>query len=219
MEECLKTKLANFGRDCWMLLTEVPGWPDAPKKVRLRRALPILVPCVAMLLILAWNGLVRNPFIQTERASQRALLAQEQELDLLRMSVSEEQAGELAAQATQAERQILKDQQELGPILEDFKKQANDRRWEGNFQASDLSTQAAVSDGQLTFFPARAKLVSPAGNPEAFTALVALLDQLSASEKRIDLTRLSIRADEQGRYTAELNLRLVGRSPDEKTTQ
>lgn len=199
------------------MLTEVPGWPDAPKQVRLRRALPILIPCAAILLLLAWNTIVRDPHILGERATHQILLAQEKEIDALRLGVSEQQAGELAARAAQIERQLLKGPQELAPILEVFKKQAAERHWEGSFLASDLSTGSPTPNAEIIFIPARAKLTASSSTPEAFSGLIALLDQVSSAEKRIDLTRLWIRADEQGRYTAELNLRLVSRSPNEKT--
>ena len=104
-------------------------------------------------------------------------------------------------------------------MLQTLKQEAAARRWEGNFQSADLSTGTPSGDGQLTFFPVRAKLSATAGDVEAFSSLLTLFEQFSAAEKRIDLTRVGIRADEQGRYTAELNLRLVGRTPNEKATQ
>jgi len=215
----LKTKIIELGQDCVQMLTEVPGWPDAPRKILIWRAIPILLPCALILLLLGWNSVIRDPQIGNERSSHQALVAQEKELDVLRTSVSDQQAAELSARAVLAEKQILKGANELPPILENFKKLANDRRWEGSFQASDLSTEAKEPTGPLNFYAVRAKLSAAPGNPEAFSALIALLDEFSASEKRIDLTRLSIRADEQGRYTSELNLRLVGRNLDEKTPQ
>ena len=200
------------------MLTEIPGWPDAPKKVRVRRSLPILVPCVVILLLLVWNKTVRDPSMRNERASHQALLDQDKEIDALRMSISEQEAAELAAKSAKAERQILKDPAEVAPILKKFKDLAVEKHWEGSFQPSDLSTGTAPdSDAQLVFSFARAKLASPPENPQAFSSLLALIDQFSAADKRIDLTRLDIRADEQGRYLAELNFRFVRRASHEKT--
>jgi len=201
------------------MLTEIPGWPDAPRKMRIWRAVPLVLPVVAILLLLGWKNLIRDPRMDAERASQQTLRDQEKELDALRLSVSEQQAEELAARSVMAEKQIISGAGNLPPILEKFKKMANDHAWVGNFQASDLSTETRESNALLNFYAVRARLSAGPGNPEAFSSLIALLDEFSASEKRIDLTRLSIRADEQGRYTAELNLRLVGRNLDEKTTQ
>ncbi len=215
----MKTKFNEIGQDFWQMLTEVPGWPDAPRNMRIWRAVPIVLPCVVILLLLGWNNLIRDPQMEGERASQQVLRDQEKELDALRLSVSDQQAGELSARAALAEKQIVNGTKDLPPLLEKFKKMANDREWSGSFQASDLSTETKESNSALSFYAVRAKLSAGPGNPEAFTSLIALLDEFSASEKRIDLTRLSIRADEQGRYATELNLRLVGRNLDEKVTQ
>lgn len=199
------------------MLTEVPGWPDAPKQVRLRRALPILLPCVAILLLLTWNSVVRNPGITRERASHQALVAQEKEIDLLRVNCSEQQAAELSARATQVAKLLLNDPQELVPLLNNLQKQAADRHWNGTFRAADVSADAPEADNNLIFLQARAKLTSSPGNSDAFPSLLALFEQISAAEKRIDLTRLGIRADEQGRHTVEFNLRLMTRRPHAKT--
>lgn len=215
----MKTKLLNLGRNGWHMLTDVPGWPDAPRRVRIRRTLPLVIPCLAILLLLGWNTLVRDPRIERERFSRRALLAQHHEIESLKLSCSEQQAAELSVQAEKTAKLVLNDAKELGPVLQDLKKEAADRHWDGNFIASD-PTGAEVSPAtQLVFLPARAKLSSAAGNTDAFLALLALFERFSTSEKRIDLTRMGIRADEQGRYTVELNLRLVARSPHEKTPQ
>ena len=215
----MKIKIVNFGRDCWQTLTEVPGWPDAPRAVRVRRVLPLVIPCVAMLLLLGWNRGVRDPQRAKEEAAYQALLAQEKEVDMLRLTCSEKQAADLALHADQVARLVLNDPHEIGAVLQGLKREAAERHWEGIFQAADLSTGAPSPATQLTFLPARAKLTSTTGNSEAFSSLLALFERFSAAEKRIDLTRMEIRADEQGRYTVELNLRLIGRSPHEKITQ
>ena len=53
--------------------------------------------------------------------------------------------------------------------------------------------------------------------PELEITPVKATEQVHASGKRIDLTRLAIRADEQGRQTAEMNLEIAYLLPDEKT--
>lgn len=213
----MKTKIVNFCKDSWQLLTEVPGWPDAPRRVRFRRALPILIPCAAILLLLGWNKSYRDPRIEAERASYQALVAQDRELDLLRATCSEQQAAELATRRAKVAQMVLNDPKELGPLLKDLKKAAADHGWNGTFQASDLSTDAPGAETQLTFLQARAKLAPSPGNKEAFSSLLALFERFSTVDKRIDLTRVWIRADEQGRYAVELNLRLLAHSPNEKT--
>jgi hypothetical protein len=218
-EASLKTKLINFGQDCWQMLTEVPGWPDAPKKIRIRRSLPIVIPCTLMLLIVLWNKGVRDPYIAGERAANQALIDQQREVESLSLAVSEEQAGELSARMSVAEKQTVTGPKDLPPLLENMKRQAAEKSWQGSFQPSNLSAtdDAPAPDSLIFFLPARAKITASAGNKEAFVSLLALLDQFSSAEKRIDLTQLGIRADEQGRYTADLGFRFVGRTPHAKT--
>lgn len=215
----MKTKLINFGLACWHLLTEVPGWPDAPKWMRWRRALPIVLPCVSILGLVIWNAALRAPKIQAERAAHQPLFSLEEEIAALRLNCSEQQAAELAAKSAAVADLLLRTPAELGPLLQLFKKEAAERNWEGNFQAGDASAETPEADAQVIFLPVRGRLASPAGSTGSFPALLALLERYSSTGKRIDLTRLAIRADEQGRYAVELNLRLACRRPHEKTAQ
>ena len=215
----MKTKILNFFSTGWQVLTEVPGWPDAPRSVRFRRALPFILPCVAILLLTGWNYAVRNPQMVAQRAAHGPLLALKDEIDALRLDCSDRQALEVAARAAGVSRMILDGPQQLGPILQLLKKEAADRHWEANFQAGEVADGALPAGAQLIFLPARAKLAPPAGQPGSVAGLLALLEQYSAAEKRIDLTRLAIRADEQGRYAVEVNLRLACFVPNEKTAQ
>jgi len=215
----LKTKFITFGLACWHFLTEVPGWPDAPKWMRWRRALPLLVPCVAILLLLLWNVALRDPQIRAERAAHQPLFSLEEEIADLRLKCSDQQATELADKATTVADLLLGAPTELGPLLQTFKKEAISRKWEASFLAGDASAENPAADAQVIFLPARGKLLSQTGNPGSFSALLALLERYSSTGKRIDLTRLVIRADEQGRYAVELNLRLACRRPHEKTAQ
>lgn len=215
----MKTKLINFGLACWLLFTEVPGWPDAPRHMRWRRILPLLIPGAAMLLLAGWNAAVRDPQIQAERAVHQPLLSLEEEIEALQVSCSEQQAKELAARSAGASQLLLSGPEALGPWLHTLKKAALDRHWEANFQAGDAAIETPEADAQVIFLPVRGKLTSAADNPGSFPALIALLEQFSSAEKRIDLTRLAIRADEQGRFAVELNLRLACLRTHEKTAQ
>lgn len=215
----MKTKFITFGLACWHFLTEVPGWPDAPKWMRWRRALPLLIPCAAILVLMLWHAAYRDPQIQAERAAHQPLFSLEEEIASLRLSCSDQQATELEAKSTAVAGLLLGGPAELGPLLQTFRKEAIGRNWEANFQAGDSSAETPAADAQVMFLPVRGRLASPAGNPGSFPALLALLERYSLTGKRIDLTRLAIRADEQGRYAVELNLRLACRRPHEKTAQ
>ena len=215
----MKTKLLNSVLLFWHLLSDVPGWPDAPTWMRWRRVLPLLLPCVAILLLIVWHASWRDPQIRAARAAHQPLLALEEEIAALRMNCSEQQAGDLATRTAAAEKLLLGSPAELGSQLAGLKKEAADRHWEATFQVGDASAETPVAEAQIIFLPARGKLVVNPATPESFTALVALLDRYSSTGKRIDLTRLAIRADEQGRYAVELNLRMACRRPHEKTAQ
>ena len=215
----MKTKLITFWLICWNLLTEVPGWPDAPQWMRWRRALPIVAPCAAILGLVIWNAAFRDPHIRAERAAHQPLFALEEVIAALRLNCSEQQATELATKSAKVGDLLLGSPAELGPLLQTFKREATKRNWEANFQAGDASAETPDAAAQVIFLPVRGKLASSAGNPGSFPALLALLDGYSSTGKRIDLTRLAIRADEQGRYAVELNLRLACRRIHEKTAQ
>lgn len=215
----MKTKIVSFALLCWGMLTEVPGWPDAPRWMRWRRALPIVLPCVGALLLLGWNTAIRNPRMQAVRAAHQPLFALEEEIAALGMSSSEQQAQELSAKSAEVAQWLLNDPAELGPLLNTFKKEGGSLQWDATFQAADTSGETPEPDAQVSFLPVRGRLVSTRDNSSPFPSLITLLERFSATGKRIDLTRLAIRADEQGRYTAELNLRLVCRRVHEKAAQ
>ena len=219
MESCLKTKLINFGLLSWQLLTEVPGWPDAPKWMRWRRALPLLLPCVAIILLVVWQLAVSDPNLRAKRAAHQPLFALEEEIATLRLNCSEQQATELTARTAAVNKLLLDSPKELGPLLQGLKKEAAERHWDGNFQVGDTSLENTDPDAQIQYLPVRGKLATASADPGAFAALIALLERYSSTGKRIDLTRLVFRADERGRYAVELNLRLASRRVHEKTAQ
>ena len=215
----MKTKLIHFGLQCWQLLTEVPGWPDAPRWMRWRRALPLVFPCVVMALLATWQSAVRDPHILAERAAHQPLSSLEEEVTSLQANCTEEHAMDMLAKSTEARKSLLNEPAELGPILKTLKKEAISRQWEANFQAGDASLENTAADAQVKYLPVRGKLSSTSANTGPFVTLLALIEGYSTTGKRIDLTRLAIRADEQGRYAVEMNLRLVCRHTNESTPQ
>jgi len=216
----LKISPPKFVSALWLLLSEVPGWPDAPPAMRFRRALPVIAPLAAMLLLGGWTWAVRNPRIHTERAAHQPLLALEDEIAGLRVDCSDQQAADLATRSAQTARLLLDAKTELKPLLHSLKEEAAKRQWNGSFLVGEAPGNTPASDDAVIFLPARGKLTPAAGlNAGAFPSLLAVIEQFSSLEKRIDLTRLAIRADEQGRYAVELNLRLACQRTHEKTAQ
>jgi hypothetical protein len=210
----LKNKLRNFGLACWHILTEVPGWPDAPRRLRVRRLLPIVAPVAAIMLLLVWNLAWTHPRIQSARTAFQPLVALEQEVADLRFAGSDDKATEAAARAAEAGRMLLPEPKQIVPVLGEFTRAALASGWEATFQALPAPAASHSSDTPMSFVTVRGKLVPAAGNAQAFTSLLGFLGQFSPANRLVDLTRLSIRADEQGRQSAEVFLRVGCRIPE-----
>jgi hypothetical protein len=205
----LKNKLHRFLRNVWRLLTEVPGWDDAPPAVRLRRTLPIVLPCAGIAAVLTWSLGWQAPQIRAEREAHAPQIAIEAEIESLQLAYSEQQTVELAERAAQAERLLLATPSDLAPYLRTLKKEAADRGWEVAFFPAEPVTEAAETGALLTYQPVRVKFAPVAGHAEVYASLLALLERFSTSGRRIDLMRLAIRADENRWQTVEANLRLA----------
>lgn len=203
----MKNKLRNVALDCWHVLTEVPGWPDAPRRLRLRRLLPAAVPVAAIVVIFLVNLLWLGPRIQSERTSFQPLLALEQEVANLQLAGSDQQAGEAAARAAEASQMLLPQPRQLVPLLDELGRTARSRGWDATFQALPTPTNAPPPEALLTYVTARGRLAPSAANAQPFASLLVLLEQFSPPNRSIDLTRLTLRADEQGRLSAEVFLR------------
>jgi len=208
----LKNKLRNLGLACWHILTEVPGWPDAPRQLRLRRLLPVVIPVAAMLLLFFWDQVWSHPRIQSVRTAYQPLLALEREVADLQLAGSDAKATEAASRAAEAGRMLLSEPKQIVPVLNEFTRVALASGWEATFQA--LPAPAHAADVPMSFVTARGKLVPSASNTHAFASLLVFLGQFSPPNRSVDLTRLAIRADEQGRQTAEVFLRVGCRIPE-----
>ncbi len=199
------------------MLTEVPGWPDAPAWARLKRALPVLTPCAGMGLLAIWYLAIHAPRVQEETAAALPLVALEDEIAMLQLATSEQQVAELNERAAQASRLLFESPSEASAFLKSLKKEAADRGFEATFATSE-ATDDSVQEGSLvSYIPVRGKLTPIPGNSEPFINLLALLDRFGSSGRRIDLMRLAVRADEQRWQTVEVNFRLVCPVTHEKT--
>ena len=210
----MKNKLRNFGLACWLILTEVPGWPNAPRQLRLRRLLPVVIPVAAMLLLFSWNQIWTHPRIQSVRTTYQPLLALEREVADLQLAGSDAKASEAATRAAEAGRMLLSEPKQIGLVLNEFTRTALASGWEATFQALPVPTASHSGDTPMYFVSARGKLVPSADNTHAFASLLVFLAQFSPPNRSVDLTRLAIRADEQGRQTAEIFLRVGCRLPE-----
>lgn len=216
----MKNKAATYLRVAWHILTEVPGWPDAPARARAARALPVVTPILGILALLTWNFGYFSPRVAANRASLQPLIQLEQDISTLQLATSEEQSNELNQRAQTASRLLVDSPQDLSALLKEYKKSIQDRGWEVTFQTSEASDEAPASpDGtaQIAFLQVRAKFKPVTANTDRFTSIVGVLDQLSSSVKRIDLTRVAIRADESRWQPVEATLRLASPISHAKT--
>lgn len=213
----MKTKRADALKNFWLMLTEVPGWPDAPAWARFRRALPVLLPVAGVALIAVWHFAIHAPRVRAETARSLPLIALEDEIAMLQIACSEQQVAELAERASAASRLLLDSPAEVGGFLRGLKKEAADRGFDATFVSSDISGESAPEGAVVSYIPVRGKLSPSAGNAEPFTQLLSLLDRFTTSGKRIDLMRVAVRADEHKWQAVEVNFRLVCPIAHEKT--
>lgn len=213
----MKTKPADALKNFWLMLTEVPGWPDAPAWARLKRALPVLVPCVGMLFFAVWYFAIHAPRVRLETEAALPLIALEDEIAMLQLATSEQQVAELNERAASASRQLLDSPAEAAAFLKGLKKEAADRGFDATLISSEVSAESAPEGALVSFIPVRGRLVVGPGNTEPFVNLLALLDRFASAGKRIDLMRLAVRADDQKWQAIEVNFRLVCPAVHEKT--
>lgn len=211
----MKTKLQRFVHAVWQVLSEVPGWPDAPRSVRMRRVLPVLVPCALAVALGSWKITAVDARLRTQRAEHAPLLVLEQEVADLRLGCSDQQAAELAHKAIEAGAKLLPSADDAPAYLKPLATDLRGLGWEAQFQAF-ASTDGGDEPGLVAFAPVRARLAPLPGNDAPFGSLLAAFDKLSAAGKRIELTRVVIRADDEGKPSVEAHLRIAARPPHEK---
>lgn len=205
----MNTDLTRFLRSAWHLLTDVPGWADPPLQLRLRRLVPIIVPVVASVLLFGWLTFVRQP--QMDRTSQgyAHLVELEDQIDQLRIACSDEHAEELARQAEKASGFLLPSPDDACETLRMIRAAAVRHHWVGAFKDYQPGTASNPDQDRILFVPAAGKMKPERNNTQPFASLLALLTEITASDFRIDMTRLSIRVDEASGPMAEVNFRIA----------
>lgn len=203
------SRVAAYTRVCWYVLTEVPGWPDAPLRARLWRAMPVVFPLLGVIAILGWQFGYYAPRIQEERTVLQPLNELESEISTLQLSNSDRQIADLAERAAAASRLLLDSPKDLPVLLKTLKKDIRDRGWDATFQTTDVADDSSPDGSLVAFLPVRAKFKIADGNTDPFSSFLGVLDRFSTSSKRIELTRLAIRADDGRWQTIEASLRLA----------
>lgn len=214
----MKTNPMRLIRGGWRLLTEVPGWPDAPFGKRLRRALPILLPALGTALLLGWLLLVHEPGMRALREQHQPLIALEQRIGELHQAYSEQQVTDLAAQAEVVRRQFPAGEAEAREFLAQLEREAARNGWVAKFRMADFS-EDAPPDGWLTTVAVRGRLVPGEQNHQPLNSLLDLLERIRTGPRRIELMRLNISADEGSWQAVEVGLRLSFVPPHATTPQ
>lgn len=215
----MQINLQGIGEFSWRVLSEIPGWPDAPLSARLRRIIPIAFPCVIALGLAGWSYGIREQQMTAMRVSQANLLALEAEVAELRMSWSEQTAGELAATAEHAAARLVHSSDEARESLQRLKTEIAAAGWEAAFQVYDPMSEADQVQELIQFTPAVARLESLPKTDAPFRGLLSVLEAFATFDKRIDVTRLAVRVDDRQRPKVELNLRIAAAFSDEKPAQ
>jgi hypothetical protein len=205
----LKTKPREFLRSTWRGLTEVPGWPDAPAGLRLRRSLPMLAPVVATMLLLAWDFGYTTPRLRAAHQAHQPLLKLEREVAGLNLAFSEQQVDELAVRESTILRQLPRSTKDVREVLQLLEREAGRLGWSMSCSTPVLPEEAARSETLVAEVPVRVRLKPEAENPEPFTSLLTFLERIPAFSQRIGLMRLVISADEGRWQSVEVGLRFT----------
>jgi hypothetical protein len=215
----LKNRITAATFDAWQALTAVPGQPLASGKVRFRHAVPILGPCLLLLVLGAWRVGVLDRHIDKGRKDGAAWVALDAEVASLGVQYSEMEARDLKMKSDLVARTLFVGQGDIDAAMDKVRHQARANGWDADFQPVDWGSAAQAQGSMVSRLYARGALRPVRGNSRQWASLLVLLEQFSASDKQIGLTRLVVRADEEGRYFVEVTLALTCRPNDEKAFQ
>ncbi len=188
----------------WHILTEVPGWPDAPFRRRLLRFIPIVLPLVIAGAVLIWRFALQAPEHRRLLGAYSPLLGLEAEVRDLRASAGAAPEVPDTAHAST----LLKSADEASALLARLREAIAAQDWLFSFQIGEPS-EPAPETPLLQTLPVRAKLTPAVASPESFNQLLGVLALFSQQSKRLDLMRLTLRADDKGKLQADLQLRLT----------
>lgn len=169
-----------------------------------------------MLALWGWKAAVRDPHLLAEQAQNRPLLLLESQIASLRLNCSEQQARDLASRTEELSHSILAGTEQVDAVLHSLQRLAAEQHWEATFQRVEGGVDAPGDGAQVAPLGLKGRLTIAPENTQPFATLIVFLDGLSQQQPRIDLTKLAIRADEQGRYSVETHLRLGYRVSHEK---
>jgi hypothetical protein len=215
----LKNRITAATHDAWQALTAVPGQPLASGKVRFRHAVPILGPCLLLLVLGSWRVGVLDRHVEKGRRDGAPWVALDAEVASLGVQYSEMEARDLKVKSDLVARTLFAGQAEVDAAMDRVRHEARANGWDAQFQPVDWGAAVQAQDSLVSRLNARGALRPLRGNSAQWASLLVLLKQFSGPDKQIGLTRLVVRADEEGRYFVEVTLALTCRPNDEKAVQ
>lgn len=212
----MKAETLKVLRRFWRFLTIIPGWPDAGRLARTAYALPLAIPFSGLLLLWAGDTLVRRPAIEAVRDNCAPAEALEAEVDSLGYACSDAQVAETAAAVAALEAGVVGDPAQLQVLMDRMRATATAKGWSVALIANEPELPAPGAPRSFVFQTLRGR-VTPLEGGGDFRTLLGLLEEFVPAEVRGGVSRVAIRADEQGRLAADIGVRLAVSPPDEKT--
>lgn len=207
------------GEFLWRVVSEVPGWPDAPLRARIGRILPIAVPCFLAIGAAVWIWSVRGHERKQLQADHFEWLALENDVAELSLTWSEQAVHEYAALAEKAAQRLAGSAEEVRADIELIRGAIRTAGWDASFQIYEPVWESEVAKGLIMFTPAMVRLQPLPETTAKFRSLLTALETVTTFEKRIDVTRLAVRLNDRDIPEVELNLRFATAPNDETITQ
>ncbi len=160
-------------------------------------------------LLLLWQHLVHAPQHTRTLAAYSPLLGLEAELAQLRESAAALSAPENKTDSSSA---LILNPQEAFTVLEELKAKIGAHAWQFTYQLGEPEDPAPETP-LLRSLRVRAKLTPTPQSSESFQQLMQVLPLFSQQSKRLELMRLTLRADEKENLQADLNLRFTLHAP------
>ncbi len=206
----------SFFRFLWAALTEVPGWPDAPYLLRLRHALPVLLPVALICGGLAFHFGSLQPHSKAVRRDLAPARALETEIEALNQSGSATQQEELKRLHASRLAATLTTDTERSELAQEIRSLALRQGWAA--KPSWLANDTAAPLSPLSEQTLRLRFELPVANTSPFPSFLSLLATLAEQPKALQHRSLRIRADDTGWNQVEAHYTALFRSPHEQAT-
>ena len=175
----------------------------------------VSAPVLALALaLLGWSGVRFGRANLVVKAREQSAAA-----DSLRPAPAPEEIAHLRQTLDQAATNYLADREAIVPLVAAMEERARQAGWR-----LEVALQPALPPlpglERARRFPATLRFEQPASGtngPASTRQLTALFDEFCRTKHKVDLARLSIRANDEGITTARAEIHFWTKSPDEKT--